>query len=194
MIELSDQGSSSVYIPVHALGKLPHSQQFCQLGVCIAMEATVAALSCQIIKLQPACPVCQRGQHHHSGALSPVMGLLLLPALLKGHLLTMVRSWSLAAGMLLLLQGRMLVCRVMVMLTSGSTAGGMLLLLQGRMQVCRVMVVLTSGSTAVGVLLVLSGQKLTCEQPVTKVVHLSVAAAVKDAGCTDLFRGISWQY
>ena len=57
------------------------------------------------------------------------------------------------------------------------------------MLVCRVMVVLTSGSTAGGMLVVLSGQKLTCEQPVTKVVHLSVAAAVKDACCTDLFEG-----
>ena len=100
-------GSSdcSVCVPVHALSELPHSQQLSQLGICIAMEATVAALSRQIIKLEPACPVRQRRQHHHSGALSPVMGLLLLPALLLCSLLIMVRSWSLAADMLLVLQG-----------------------------------------------------------------------------------------
>ena len=58
-------------LPVHALCKLPGSQQYRQLGVCISVEAAVLLLGLQIIKSNPASCVGQGSQHDHPCSFCP---------------------------------------------------------------------------------------------------------------------------
>jgi hypothetical protein len=84
------------------------------------VEAAVAALGSQIIKLDPACLVCQGCQHDHSGSIR--ISIWLLMAVLLYALLTVLWSSTQAVGLMLAIKVRISSTVLMSVAVSVTTA------------------------------------------------------------------------